>query len=284
MKARILSGVAVGALALAALSVPVATQAAPGDAELSVVHGIPGLVVDVYVNGKLTLDNFKAGDVAGPLALAAGTYKVDITAGDATDDSAPILTTNLPLAANGNYTAVAHLKADGTPAATLFTNDISKTAPGQGRLTVRHVASAPAVDVLAGGTAVISGLTNPNEKVLNLAAGTVSASVAAAGTTAPLIGPADVMIKDGVNTIVYAYGELVPKAGGASTLALALQNISGLQTPPAGVPTGETGAAAQAAATQSSQQDWALGIGALVVLAGIGTALVFSRKKAVAQR
>ena len=266
MKTRILSGAAIGALALAALVAPMAAQAAPGDAELSVVHGIPGTTVDVWVNGKLTLNDFTPGTVAGPLALAAGTYSVAITPSNATSatDRTIIGPVDLPLAANMNYTAVAHLKADGKPTATLFTNDISKTAPGQGRLTVRHVAAAPAVDVVAGGAAVVSNLTNPNEKVLNLAAGTVSASVTATGTLTPaLIGPADVAIKEGVNTIVYAYGS----ATAPSTLALAVQTISGLHTPPAGVPTGETGAAAQAIATQNAQQGWSLGVGGLVVLA-----------------
>ena len=56
---------------------------------------------------------------------------------------------------------------------------------GQARLIVRHTAAAPAVDVLAGGSAVISGLTNPNEKALEVPAGTVAAAVAAAGTTQP---------------------------------------------------------------------------------------------------
>ena len=45
--------------------------------------------------------------------------------------------------------------------------------------------AAPAVDVLAGDTPVVEGLENPAERVLDLAAGTVSASVAAAGTTDP---------------------------------------------------------------------------------------------------
>ncbi|HSO17348.1 MAG TPA: DUF4397 domain-containing protein, partial [Arthrobacter sp.] len=87
-------------------------------------------------------------------------------------------------------------------------------------LTVRHVAAAPAVDVLAGGTAVIEGLENPDEKVLTLKAGTVSASVAAAGTTEPLIGPADIPVKKGKNTIVYAWGSLADE-----TLDVAVQVV-----------------------------------------------------------
>ena len=85
---------------------------------------------------------------------------------------------------------------------------------------------------------MISDLSNPNEKVLNLDAGTVEASVAAAGTTDPVIGPADVAVKEGVNTIVYAWGSLED-----DNLKLAVQTISGLHSPPHGVNAGEAGLA-----------------------------------------
>ena len=142
------------------------------------------------------------------------------------------------LKAGGNYTAVAHLNENGDPTATLFTNDTSKTDAGQGRLTVRHTAAAPAVDILAGGDAVISDLSNPDEKVLDLDAGTVEAAVAAAGTTDPVIGPADVTVAEGKNTIVYAWGSLED-----DNLKLAIQTISGLHSPPHGVNAGEAGLA-----------------------------------------
>ena len=96
------------------------------------------------------------------------------------------------------------------------------------------------MDVLAGGEAVISDLSNPDEKVLDLAAGTVEASVAAAGTTDPVIGPADVTVAEGKNTIVYAWGSLED-----DNLKLAVQTISGLHSPPHGVNAGEAGLAAE---------------------------------------
>ena len=43
-------------------------------AELSVLHGVPGLTVDVYVDGELTLDDFEPAALAGPLALALGGF------------------------------------------------------------------------------------------------------------------------------------------------------------------------------------------------------------------
>ena len=60
----------------------VALIAFPASAEeggkVSVIHGIPGLTVDVFVNGELTLPGFEPGDVAGPLDLPAGDYALAI--------------------------------------------------------------------------------------------------------------------------------------------------------------------------------------------------------------
>ncbi len=274
MKTRIMAGSVAGAFLLAALAIPISASAAT-NAQLSVLHGVPGVTVDVWVNGALTLNDFKPGTLAGPLSLPPATYSVAITASDATSatDKVVIGPVDLPLADGGNYTAVAHLDPAGKPTATLFTNDISKTTPGQGRLTVRHVAAAPAVDVLAGTSPVIKGLTNPKEQILNLAPATISASVVAAGTTTPaLIGPADVPVVEGQNTIVYAYGSLADKS-----LAVAVQTITGLHTPPAGVPAGQTGAAARA---ESAQTLSTIGFGAFGLLFAAAAVLVVARRKA----
>lgn len=233
MRLRTMFALGLGTAVLAATATP--ALAAPGDAHLSVLHAVPGVTVDVWVNGAVTLDDFTPGTLAGPLELAPGTYTVAITAADATDASAPVIgPVDLTLAANTSYTTVAFLDAAGKPTAALFTNDTSATKAGEGRLTVRHVAAAPAVDVLAGGTAVVSGLENGKEATLNLPAGTVSAAVAAAGTTAPLLGPADVPVTDGTLTVVYAWGSLE-----AGNLALATQTVAASHSAPDGVPTGE---------------------------------------------
>ena len=174
-----------------------------------------------------------------------------------------------------SYTAVAHLSAAGAPTATLFTNDLAKTAPGQGRVTVRHVAAAPSVDVLAGGTPVITALTNPNEAKLDLGAGTISASVAATGTTTPVIGPTDVAVQEGVNTILYAWGSLAD-----GNLAIAVQTIGGLHTPPSGVPAGEAGLAADNAPMPMGGLVVAGGT-AVLHLAALAGAFVLARKRPV---
>lgn len=253
--------VTVSGMALLALAVP-ASAATSDSASLSVLHGVPGLTVDVWVDGELTLDDFEPATLAGPLELPAGTYSVAITAADAQDDSEPVLgPLDLPLEAGGNYTAVAHLDADGEPTASFFTNDTSEVAAGEGRLTVRHTAAAPAVDVLAGDEPVITDLANAAEESLDLPAGTVSATVAATGTTEPVIGPADIPVQEGVSTIVYAWGSLED-----DTLDVATQTIEGLHSAPEGVPTGLVPVDEPAGAATAL----GLGLGALLLAASVG--------------
>jgi hypothetical protein len=265
MKKTLIAGI--GAGALVALGAVAPATAAEGNAMLSVLHGVPDLTVDVYVNDELTLDDFAPGDLAGPLELPAGTYSVAITASDAADASSPAIgPIDLPLDAGGNYTAVAHLDAEGSPTATLFTNDVSDIAAGQGRLTVRHTAAAPAVDVLAGGEPVISGLENPDEATLDLPAGVVPASVAAAGTTDPVIGPADVDVAEGALTIVYAWGSLEDE-----NLALAVQTVTGMHSSPDGVPAGAAGLVATNSPEQQIRTWAAIGFGVLAMIALVAT-------------
>jgi hypothetical protein len=93
----------------------------------------------------------------------------------------------------------------------------------------------------------------------------VSATVAATGTTAPVIGPADVTVRDGVSTIVYAWGSLQ-----AGNLQLAVQNIEGLHSSPSGVPSGELGLA-----DSSSTAPWWI---ALTLLVAAGGTVVATRR------
>lgn len=271
MRNTLIAGAAVGFIASVGLALP-ATAATADEAELAVLHGIPGTTVDVYVNEELTLDNFEPGSIGGPLSLPGDTYSVAITEADAADATDPLIgPIDLTLEAGANYTAVAHLTEEGEPTATLFENDLAATGEGEGRLIVRHVAAAPAVDVLADGAAVITGLMNPDEEILELPVGVVEAAVALEGETDPVIGPADVEIMEGVDTIVYATG------GGDNDLSLAVQTVN-TQSAPEGVDSGQAGLAAE---NGSEQTLWL--VGGLAALAAIGL-LVFARLRASAAR
>ena len=269
---KIVASAAIGVLAAVGIAMPAQAISAT-NADLSVLHAVPDLPVDVYVNGALTLNDFQPGDLAGPLDLPAGVYTVAITAADAVDDSAPAIgPIDLTLAAGMSYTAVAHLDADGKPTATLFTNDLTTIPAGEGKLTVRHTAAAPAVDVLANGAAAFTNLTNPNEVKANLPVGTISAAVALTGTTTPVIGPVDVAIAEGVNTIVYAWG-----SAANNNLKVAVQTIDGLHSTPGGVDAGSAGLAAD---PDSGMIAWGIA-GLLALLAAAG--FTFARVRATRQ-
>lgn len=265
------AGIAAAAVVVAtALPASAATTSA---ASLSVLHGVPDLTVDVWLDGERALDDFTPGTLAGPLDVSSGAHTLVITAADATDVSSPAIgPVDVTLDAGTSYTAVAHLDEAGAPTATLFTNDTSAVPAGQGRLTVRHTAAAPAVDVLAGGSPVVTNLSNPDEQSLLVPAGTVQAAIAATGTTTPVLGPTDLTIAEGANTIVYAWGSL-----SAGNLQLAVQTIDGLHSSPAGVPSGELGLADQG----TPALVW---LGAAALVAALGAVVLTSRRSAAQRR
>lgn len=248
------------------------TEGSGGDAAmLSVLHGVPDTTVDVYVNGDRTLDDFAPGDLAGPLELPAGDYEIAVTASDADDDSEPVIgPVDVTLDAGVNYTAAAHLDAEGQPTATAFVNDTSALDAGNGRLVVRHVAAAPAVDVWANGEVAVPGLANPDERSLDLPAGNLEAAVSVSGETDPVLGPVDVEVTEGAATIVYAWGSAED-----GSLALATQTVEGMHSAPEGVPTGNTQVPAE-----DQGLWWAAGGGALL-LAAAGAVTALRRRSSV---
>ncbi|MFG2108236.1 DUF4397 domain-containing protein [Micromonospora chersina] len=229
---------AVSALTFAGVGAATMGPAYAASSKVSVVHGIPDTPVDVYVNGKKTLDNFKPGDVAGPLTLPEGEYDIALTKPGEAIDKAILTVDDAAVPGGANISLAAHLSADGKPQITPFVNDVSKVDAGRARLIVRHTAAAPAVDVRAGGRPVFENLTNPKEAKADVAAGTVEADVVLAGTDTVAIGPADLNLKEGTATIVYAIG-----SAEAKNLTVVAQTISGLHSAPGGVPSGTGGQA-----------------------------------------
>ncbi len=263
-------------LLVAGLPVAVTTsaQAKPtASASVSILHAVPGATVDVYANGKALLTNFKPGTLTDPVKLPEGSYDLKVTAaGAGAKGAAVIQADDVTVPGGANITVVAHLNASGKPALTPYVNDVSKLGPGKARLTVRHDAAAPAVDVRAGGKPAFEKLTNPKEAKADLPAGTVKADVVLAGTSTVAIGPADVNLKEGTNTIVYAWG-----SASAKNLKLAVQTISGLHGNPTGIPGGTGGQAAD----QTEVPLWLMGLLGIAALGivGFGTAAVRVRAR-----
>lgn len=213
--------------------------AAEKNATVSVFHGIPGTPVDVYAGQKKLLSDFKPGSLTDPLKLPAGSYDVKVfPAGTSPSSGKPVVKKQVDLTAGSDATLTANLTESGEPALNAYANDVSRVSGGKSRLTVRHVAAAPAVDVRADGKALFKGLKNPKESTGEVPAGSVNADVTLAGTGNVVIGPAKLDLPEGASTVVYAWGSAKDK-----NLALKVQTLgTGGKTP--GAPSaGGSGAA-----------------------------------------
>lgn len=218
--------------------VPVTAAFAQSDeGEVIVVHGVPDLTVDVYVNGDLTLEDFNFGDVAGPLALPAGSYDLEIYGADEDPEATdPTLSGSTDLPAGAVATIAAYLQEGGAPTLGVFVEDNSEIAAGEARVTARHLADFGAVDVLANDAAVFEGVTNGAGGSADVPADTYNIKITAAGDADTVAFDADVPLAEGTNTIAYAIGSV---EGGSFQVATAA--ISGLGASPEGVPTGDAG-------------------------------------------
>ena len=226
--------VAAGLLALGAAPFIAPAAQAASTGTVTVVHGIPGVDVDVYVDGKDALPDFKPGTVTAPLTLPSGPHEIKIFKTGQGPSGTPVIAQSVTLPAGANVSLVAHLTASGSVSPTLavFVNDTAPIAAGKGRVTVRHVAAAPAVKVTADGATLIASLSNPDQATATVPAKTYTVGVAAASGGADVFsGPLPVAA--GADTIVYAYGSLADK-----TFAVATQKVSGLAAAPTAVSAG----------------------------------------------
>jgi len=212
------------ALPLAAIAVASPASAAP-KATVSVLHAIPaGMgadVVDVYAGSALLIDNFTPGTLK-TVKVPGGTYDLGVYAdGEGPGNGTAVLSANgVKVPAGANATVTANLNASGAPALNVFVNNTKALHSGQGRLTVRHIAAAPAVDVRANGAVLFKNLKNPKQALAVVPTGKYKADVVLAGTNKVAIGPAVITIKKGTNTIVYAWGSAAD-----GNLKLAVQEV-----------------------------------------------------------
>jgi len=203
---KMLIGVAV--LATTALLAPAGASAQSDDVEVMLLHGIPGVDVDVVVDGDIVIPGFEPGamqDLSGFAGVTLENLEVRVAG---TEDVAigPIDEFEVP--DSGSWTVVAHLDADGNPTVTPFENNTAETADGQGRVTVRHTAAAPAVDLVVGDARPIEGAENGASADLELPAGEIAGAQIAPAGGDPIADVPTVNLGAGQNLIVYAVGSL----------------------------------------------------------------------------
>lgn len=196
-------------------------QRVPLTALVTVAHGIPGLGAPVTVEANGTaLFTFDYREVVGPLVVLPGTY-----AFDAVVNGNSVLNRTDTVARGDDVTIVAHLDGSAAPQLSAFANDTTTIQSGNARVTVRHLAAAPTVDVVvddvSGPLATIPGLSNGNEAVAELPLGNLQVSLAAGGNT--VFGPVSFRPVDHVTYQFLALGDF---NGGSFTVELVQRDLA----------------------------------------------------------
>jgi hypothetical protein len=195
--------------------------------QVYVVHGIPGVVVDVYASpagaaipATPTIRGFQPKQTVG-VTVGPATVDIRIFAAGANPQSAtPVIQVlGAAIPDNVELSIVAHLSGTGTPTATVFRNDNTPVAPGWARVSVRHTAQAPAVALTAGGVPKLA-LTNPYFGDLEVPATTIPLQLVVPFTSTAITPTAALSFASGTRYFVYAIGSA---AGG--TLDFILQAV-----------------------------------------------------------
>lgn len=221
------------ALIVLTLALPLSASAQ----SISAVHAINGtdlgaskaFPVDIAVDGNCALTNFRFGDITGYIDLGRGNFDIDISVSDGNCGNEPVLSTTVKLK-NGDFkTVVAQLDANGAPITATYSDDQTTARSRNGRITFRHAAAAPSVDITLGQgfqNAVItaSNLQNGEEEALTLRKKKYNTYIAAYLSESPLVGPIPLSASPGMNTFIYAAGSL---SNGTFELLVDVKPLSG---------------------------------------------------------
>lgn len=130
---------------------------ASSSATVTLVHGVRGLLADVVVDGKTVLKGFAYERASSPLALPAGTHRVQVYQAGAAHTNA-LLDVNLGVKAGQVLTAAVGFDSSGGPKAYVFDDTLSSAAHSASSIVVRNVSQGKAPEVLIDGRAATSGL------------------------------------------------------------------------------------------------------------------------------
>jgi hypothetical protein len=268
---NVLTGVAVAAATMGgAVATSSTGHAQPEQTTglVRVVHGLRGLVADVYLDGTLVLPTFRPERATDPLPIPAGDHLVEIRQAGAAATDEPLLTQEVTVPAGFRGSVVAHLDGDGNAKLTAFADDLSAVPAGQSRVVIRHAAEAGPVTVLLNEEATFRRLASDTEAGGLVGAGAYEVAVTPARGGQPLAAPEQVQYPDGTANFMYLIGS---QADG--TLGWAAVQVRNLETAPTGIQTGD-------GSTEEAGQGGNIPIGVLVVIpVAVGMATVWSRTR-----
>jgi hypothetical protein len=201
---------------------------------IRVVHGIRGLVADIYLDGTLVLPTFQPERSTDPLAIPAGDHLIEIRAAGAAVTEAALLTQTVTVPAAFQGSLVAHLDQTGAPTLSVYADDLTPVPAGTSRLVVRHAAAAEDVNVLLNTEPALTDLAPAKEASEVVPSGAYEIAVTALAGGAPLAPPQNVEYPDGTANFMYLIGSEADH-----TLGWAAVQVGNLQTAPTRIQTGD---------------------------------------------
>lgn len=161
--------------------------------------------VDVYANKTRITRNLRTGNIRG-FRMGPGEYDFEIYDRKSKFGKPLLRLKDFVLRRNANVTLVLHADPSGELQTTTFTNGTPPNGMGFGRLTIRHVAVAPEVDVQIEGQTLFANVANQGEVVGSLPAGPHAVRMLLTENGETLLSDRQVVVNRPMNTIVYLWG------------------------------------------------------------------------------
>jgi hypothetical protein len=223
------------------LAVPASAQdASGGDDEPTVtfIHGIRGMLADVYLDDELILRGFEPERATEPMKLTPGRHRIDLRMADEPADSKPAVTKKFKVPKKGMLTAIAHWTGVDDCIITVYDETGDAVAAGSGRLITRHAAATDEVRLTVNDRPADTTLAPAAQLADTVRPGTHTVAVKDATSGTMLVSGSKVPVPEGVARVVYLVGTAKD-----DSLNLLTQTVDGIESNPRGVPTGNSGLA-----------------------------------------
>lgn len=226
------------ALLAGAAAMPLPAVAAPARGDVQIVQAMPGVKVDVTVDGKSLARSVPARKIVGPLKLSAGSHEVSFV-----DKRAGTrMEATVTVRAGESRDVVLHRPASpaGKAVVNVYRVPAAPIGPGKARVLVAHTALVPPADVNADGRTIFANIANGEFATAEVPAGRHQVSLTLTGRkSSPFLGPLGVSLRGGTVTMIYAVG--APEDGSMDVVIHGFDLKSDGSTAPLDIPTGSAG-------------------------------------------
>ncbi len=236
-------GVVLLGMGLAAGGLAVTPSFAAGDAQIYLVQGLPGQLLDIAVDGKTVAEDLKSGTVSKAIEVTAGKHEVEASA-----DGKTVTSGTVSVGADSQWDVVVHLPARPRtkPVITAYKDDLSAVSSDKASLTVAHTAAVPPADIRVNGKVLFEDVANGESLNLVVPVATYAVDIVPTGKKSPVyLGPLKLTVQGGSLNRVYAVGDPSSKSMNVAVHVLQVNEKTSSKKPDK-VDTGTGGQAAGA--------------------------------------